>query len=285
MTFRPFGFAVVRLATGLIYLLVGALSVFTMAADGRITTAKKGVGTWSTDGVQQGLARIRAKWYYNWQSTGTVGAPPEVEFVPMIWGPSGVTPAELARARASGRTLLGFNEPDRTDQANMTVQQALGWWPELMATGMRLGSPAPASDAATPGGWLDWFITTARTLGYRVDFIALHWYGTDFDATAVGQLQAYLEDVHERYGLPIWLTEYGLAKYDVLRPSPELAIYPTLQQQAAFVAASTRMLEELPYVERYAWFALPTLGDRVSSGLVRPDLTLTAVGKAYRAAG
>ena len=44
--------------------------------------------------------------------------------------------------------LLGFNEPDLAEQANMTVEKALELWPRLEATGMRLGSPAVACGAA-----------------------------------------------------------------------------------------------------------------------------------------
>jgi hypothetical protein len=50
----------------------------------------------------------------------------------------------LSAATASGKTILGFNEPDLAGQANMTVGQALDLWPRLQATGRRLGSPAVA---------------------------------------------------------------------------------------------------------------------------------------------
>ncbi len=36
-----------------------------------------------------------------------------------------------------------------SSQSNMTVSDALRLWPRLMATGMRLGSPAVAANAAT----------------------------------------------------------------------------------------------------------------------------------------
>lgn len=87
----------------------------------------------------------------------------------MIWGAASVDRAELDRARQAGSTLLGFNEPDFDSQANMSVEQALDLWPQLQATGLRLGSPAPAVDAAEPGGWLDRFLSGARDRGYRVD--------------------------------------------------------------------------------------------------------------------
>ena len=133
--------------------------------------------------------------------------------------------------------------------------------------------------AAEEGGWLDRFLAGARQRGYRVDFIALHWYGSDFSDAAVGQLQGYIQSVYDRYHLPIWLTEYALINFS---GAPK---YPTDAQQAAFIGASTAMLQGLPYVERYAWFSLP-VGDRgAGTGLYRANAVPTAAGRAYGAAG
>jgi hypothetical protein len=38
----------------------------------------------------------------------------------MIWGAANADPATIARAKAAGRTLLGFNEPDLAGQAQMS---------------------------------------------------------------------------------------------------------------------------------------------------------------------
>jgi hypothetical protein len=199
----------------------------------------------------------------------------------MIWGAANATDGSVQLAQRQGsRVLLGFNEPDMASQSNMTPQQALALWPKLMATGLELGSPAVAANAAAPGGWLDQFMSGARSRGYRVDFITLHWYGGDFrTADAVSQLQGYLQAVHARYGLPVWLTEYALTDF-----GPGGATYPTAQQQAAFVTASTAMLQSLPYVQRYAWFALPdtTPGQ---TGLFLPGGAPDSVGAAWAAAG
>ncbi len=88
-----------------------------------------------------------------------------------------------------------------------------------MATGMTLGSPAVASNAATPGGWLDQFMQGAKARGYRVNFITVHWYGGDFDTgPAVSELQSYLQAIYDRYHLPIWLTEFALTNYAAVDP-------------------------------------------------------------------
>jgi hypothetical protein len=245
------------------------------------SVAKKGVSVWDFKGLGPALTDVRAGWYYNWSSGPSGGAPASARFVPMIWGPKSVTSTELSRAKASGATeLLGFNEPDFASQSNMTVEQALDLWPQLQATGLRLGSPAVAVNAAKAGDWLDRFLAGARARGLRVDFITLHWYGSDFSAAATGQLRGYLQAVHDRYRLPIWLTEYALIKW-----VGGDSVFPTDDQQAAFVTASTAMLQGLPYVERYAWFALPTSRDRQGTGLYRDGAVPTPAGVAYRAAG
>lgn len=240
-------------------------------------SSRKGVSTWYFDGVTSALQNVGATWYYDWANTRqNITAPSGVEFVPMMWGAASVTSANLAQAEQQGTELLGFNEPDMSSQANMTVTQALGLWPELAATGMRLGSPAVAYGGDTPGGWLDQFMSGAASRGYRVDFITLHWYGSDFGPAAVGQLKNYVQAVYNRYHKPIWLTEYALINFGSGQR------YPTQAQQAAFVTGSTAMLDSLPYVERYAWFALPSKGN--DTGLYSNGTTATQVGLAYRAA-
>jgi RNA polymerase sigma factor (sigma-70 family) len=240
-------------------------------------SSRKGVSTWDFTGVTSALSTVGATWYYDWADTRqNITAPTGVEFVPMMWGAGSVTAANLAAAKQQGKELLGFNEPDMSSQANMTVAQALDLWPRLQATGMRLGSPAVAYGGDKAGGWLDQFMSGAAQRGYRVDFITLHWYGSDFSSAAVAQLRGYIQAVYQRYHKPIWLTEYALINFG---GTPE---YPTQAQQAAFITGSTQMLDKLPELERYAWFALQSKGD--DTGLYKNGTTATQAGLAYRAA-
>ncbi len=244
--------------------------------------AKKGASVWNEAGITQALAKSGVSWFYDWAPTpGAVKAPRGVRFVPMMWGAASVTSANLAAAKQDGHSLLGFNEPDMAGQANMSVDQALGLWPKLEATGMQLGSPAVAWGADQSGQWLDRFMSGAEQRGYRVDFITLHWYGSDFDTPdAVSQLRSYIQATYARYHKPIWLTEYALINFG---SGPK---YPSPANQAAFVTASTTMLQGLSYVKHYAWFALPTSTDGTDgTGLFRPGAVATEPGKAYAAAG
>jgi RNA polymerase sigma factor (sigma-70 family) len=250
------------------------------AAPPAATSPKKGVAVWQFNGASQALAASKASWYYTWSPRHDgVTTPRGAQFVPMIWGAKDVNDSALAAAKAAGPYLLGFNEPDLDGQANMSVEQALDLWPRLMATGSRLGSPSVAFGGADQGGWLDRFMSGARSRGHRVDFVTLHWYGGDFTtANAVDQLRRYLQAVYDRYEKPIWLTEFALIDF-----SGGAARFPTQAQQAAFVTAAARMLGGLPFLQRYAWFGLPAT-DKDQSGLFRGGGTPTAVGRAFIAA-
>jgi hypothetical protein len=137
-----------------------------------------------------------------------------------------------------------------------------------------------ATGAANAGGWLDQFMTGARQRGYRVNFITLHWYGSDFDTTAaVSQLRTYIEDVYARYHLPIWLTEFALMGF-----ANGGTQYPSEAEQAAFLTAATSMLDSLSYVQRYAWFGLGATSGLPSTGLFQPGPVVTPVGSAFEAA-
>ncbi|WP_433343482.1 sigma-70 family RNA polymerase sigma factor [Streptomyces sp. CA-253872] len=245
-----------------------------------VASDRKGVGVWDAPGDEQGLAASGARWYYTWSASprGIVdsGAP---GFVPMIWGEKNTDAATLATARANGPYLLGFNEPDMDGQANLSVERALALWPKLMEHGKILGSPAVAYGGDTPGGWLDRFMTGARERGYRVDFVAVHWYGGDFRTeAAVQQLKSYLEAVHRRYGKPVWLTEFALTDFS------QGVRFPAPAEQAAFLSSATRMLDTLPWLQRYAWFGLPSAAGEANTGLYRPDGSWTEAGEAFRTA-
>ncbi|MEV5712962.1 glycoside hydrolase family protein [Amycolatopsis mediterranei] len=262
----------------LVLVTVAIAAIGGLATPATAAGTKKGVSAAAVSGVTAALGDVGARWFSTWAADPHgITAPAGTEFVPMIWGRDSVTADQLQRAKAAGSTLLAFNEPDLAGQANMSVETALDLWPQLQATGMRLGAPAVAYGGDTPGGWLDRFMSGAAARGYRVDFIPLHWYGGDFSAAATAQLQSYLQAVYNRYHRPIWVTEYALT--DFSGPTPR---YPSAAQQADFVSRSTAMLNGLSFVERYAWFSLST--STTPTGLYT-GTTPNSSGIAYRAAG
>lgn len=246
---------------------------------------RKGVGTWSFAGGASAMADVAVSWYYTWRvDRQWEPAPTRVQFVPMIWDETHVTPDELTRAVDTGAgVLLGYNEPDHADQANMTVAEALDLWPLLEGTALRLGSPATAGNPARAGSWLERFMDGAARRGSRIDFVCVHWYGQGTDATTEArELEGFLRAVHDKYQKPIWLTEFALVEWT----TPPA--FPTYAEQAAFVRQALPMLESLPFVERYAWFALPPWaagGVSATTNLYEVSGAPTAVGTAYESLG
>ncbi|ROS27919.1 glycoside hydrolase family protein [Cellulomonas sp. PhB150] len=265
---------------GLVVALLLAALVVAPAAQASAAThhsPKKGVATWEMPGLKAALKDVGASWYYNWSpSNAGMKGPAGSTFVPMIWGAASVTKANLAAAKKS-KVILGFNEPDLAGQANMTVSRALTLWPRLQATGRTLGSPAVAWGVDRSGGWLDRFMKGAKAKHLRVDFITLHWYGSDFSSASVKQLKAYLVAVHKKYKKPIWVTEFSLIRFGAK------TTYPSSKQLVAFLQGATTMMDKLAYVKRYAYFGLPAKG--YPNGLYRDGDSPTAAGRAYRAAG
>lgn len=201
---------------------------------------------------------LNTGWYYTWGATPTVPAPPGILFTPMIWNIAKVK--NVAQVIAGMNTLnvagqenilLAYNEPDGTNanaQGNMTVGQAVQYWPSIAATGRRLGSPVmygsllhPAAAAGTntpaptgvtapitvdisnvpgvpnhvlldPGIWLDNFLIQVSQLAPKPkfpDFITIHWYGPPKSASFLN----YLTSVNQKYNLPLWITEYSCADW------------------------------------------------------------------------
>ncbi len=169
--------------------------------------------------------------------------------------------------------LLGYNEPNSADQSNIAYGDAVWSWPDLLGTGLRVGSPAP-----TDGGlsWLSSFMTQAASENKRVDFVALHYYrcyGNAADPTgAANQFYNFLKGVYDTYRKPIWITEWNNGA------NWTTCADPTAAQQDATVAAMLTMLENAYFVERYALYNWVEDVRRVAWD----DGSLTAAGVTYR---
>lgn len=238
---------------------------------------KKGLGTCNELTSPAELSQLHLGWYYNWRPFPKIAAVPDVEFVPMFWSAMDVTPVNLAAVNESTAThVLGFNEPDMDGQSNMTPDECLELWPKLMALKQSLGSPAPAGWT-----WLDKFMPEAKRRGLRVDFVCVHSYPDISDPNAVNEIEGIVEGTYRKYGLPVWLTESGSADISAWH-QPQLC-KPTPEMAQDFLKRLMDMLERLPFVERYAWFA-----DRVSDeyglgSIFDPHASrITTMGEIYR---
>ena len=245
--------------------------------------SKIGVGTWEIDANGSAishLGQIDFGWYYNWQpdplwTSTTARISPTADFVPMIWGSDDATAATMARIGASSAThLLGFNEPDNLHQADLTVKEAIDLWPLLMSTGKILGSPGTTTgETLGADSWLGQFMEQASAKGYRVDFIAVHYYSDNPDVNA---FKSFLEAAYNEYHKPIWVTEWALV--DWADPGKF-----SVEQLAAFASEAVQMMDDLAFVERHAWFGFYDGGDgwHLNTQLANADGSLTSLGELF----
>jgi len=229
-------------------------------------------GTWNDD-----IVALKAFWYYTWGGAIHAESPKNCEFVPMVWGQSNATPSNITAVKSlkeQGKIkyVLGFNEPNRADQSNMTVSQALKLWPQLESIGLPLGSPA--ADWPTRQ-WIYDFLDSCKLQNKRVDFICVHMYvGTDDN----GFIQT-LQNLYNKYHLPIWITEFATADWNATTPAANLY---TPEQVLAFMQRLLPKLEQLDFVKRYSWFSGdPKSAQMWSSALIDVNGNLTELGKWY----
>jgi len=229
---------------------------------GQSKSYKRGVGYGNHSDSDMKNASKSISWWYNWYTDpeyAIVTSYPgyNVDFTPMAWNASGINGVKsYVPLDDKVKYLLGFNEPNFKDQANMTPTQAAAAWPQLQAIAdqynLKLVSPAVnycgncvSENGITyynPFDWLDDFFKAC--VGCRVDYIALHWYGGGNSMTG------YIDNAR-KYGKPIWVTEF--ADWE--------ATGVTAQIQKNYLAGTTNFLERDPDVFRYSWFT-----GRTSSG-------------------
>lgn len=240
---------------------------------------KKGIAKGITDKKwQDRLVALRCKWFYNWTSMNLKNLPEGVSHTPMIFKVNGHNKEKVIKTIAALRNagkqeLLGFNEPDRDNQADMTVEQALNAWPLLEESGMRLGSPAPADPL---GEWMRSFMKQAKNRNYRIDFVCVHCYD---DPNPVSFLKR-LERIHQLYQKPIWITEFAVADW---KAKDAKEIQYSEQDVVRFMEKVLPKLDRMDFIERYAWFHTGPNDKHIGcSALYDGEGNLSRVGECYR---
>jgi hypothetical protein len=234
-----------------------------------LNSPKKGLAGWESH-----IPDIHPSWFYTWGGDRPAGTSPSVEFVPMEWGYYGnakngsVNWLNGVKSQPGVTTLLGFNEPDNSTQANLSVASALDGWQYMNQTGLILGSPAAVH---ADDQWMRDFMAGAAQRNYRVDFVTIHWYGGNDPNGFLG----YVDYIHNLYGKPVWITEFAPADW-----SGNHGISP--QQAWDFMRQVIPALNARSYVQRYSWFSAGT-GDAAlgQSALYNDNGTLTELGKLY----
>lgn len=219
-------------------------------------------------------------WYYNWGSSPSTGgmpsANPSMKFLPMVWGwyPNS-TPALLANLRAQHPSiLLGFNEPDHTDQSNIPVDVAIAAWSQFQGIATELVSPAAANPLGT---WLQSFMSGVEQQKLQVDSIAVHSYG---GASASAFLDM-LDQVYSLYQLPIWVTEFAVADWQAVNG---VANRYSVAQVSSFMQTVCPAMEQLSWIKGYSWYPWGSSGSSgalTTSALFDANGNLNDLGKLY----
>lgn len=248
-------------------------------------SAKRGVAFSFTQVTDLPLMSPYISWDYNWGNTPSNDAAlwfdsNEMDYCPMCWNGNYNADAIRAFVAAHPNTkyLLAFNEPNLTDQANMTPSKAAELWPPVVALAKELNLKlvSPAMNYGTLAGysdpikWLDEFFAQPNVDVNDIYAISIHCYMSSASA-----VQGYVEKF-EKYNKPIWMTEF--CAWD---PVPG-----SVTTQMDYMCAVLNYLEANPKVERYAWF-IPRSGNKVDSPPYMQLLThdypadLTDLGKMY----
>ena len=196
---------------------------------------------------------LNADWHYNWNISSN--STPDWEYAAIRqtrWWPG----LDQDWKWRGINHLLGYNEPNNpvedayTSLDNGSVDTAIATWPDLLATGLRVGAPA-----VTDGGynWIVDFINKADAAGVRVDYVPVHYYRSYWSASdpagATTQLYNYLKSIHDVAQRPIWVTEFNNGANWTSGPDP------SVEQNRDTIQAMIEMMDNTPWIERYAIYS------------------------------
>lgn len=217
-------------------------------------------------------------WNYTWKTEYYPDQPENVEFIPMTWGgfnPNDAIPY-IQKLIDDGKVskVLAFNEPDKKDQSNMTVDRVLELWPYLEALGVPIGSPATAQHPVT-STWFKTFMQKVDEMGYRVDFVCVH----DYGGGNVTSFKNKMISIHTTYDRPILVTEFAVADWTASSPDKNKH---TLEKVKTFMKGALDWMESTDYMLGYAWFSFGVdQAAGTTSALFDQSNNLTELGEYY----
>ncbi len=230
-------------------------------------------------------------WLFNWELWRPAGTPKDIEWVPCVRTAAQVKDIDpflsdiTTNQGVQLKHLLGFNEPEIPDQANLSVDEAVMLWRESVLPakrkfGFRLGSPGMSSDVSRSKPWLNKFFSKLDA-EHGIDYLAVHWYGSRWE-----DMKRFLEDMHTTYQLPLWVNEFACSSMGNGQVTEE--------DVESFIKQAVPWLDACPWIERYAYFGNGqgrTVGNWVgsASNFLQPGddreetdgLQLSRIGRLY----
>ncbi|XP_045173982.2 uncharacterized protein LOC123535392 [Mercenaria mercenaria] len=246
---------------------------------------KKGVAHWAANFLCDDFTVLdNMTWWYDWRCSlnyyhdngicTSVIDNYESTFIPMVWGFYWNTDYTCHTDVSNAGVLLGPNEPNHQSQSDLTPAEAAAAWPsfESNSNGLALVAPSAAPCGSGCNGntteWLDEFF--ALCTDCRVDYIATHTYWCGVDKT-----MDFLQMIYDRYGKPIWLTEFA-CRHKKNNPAKVLSYMQEILPR----------LESATFIHKYAWYMARIPDDngyiKTSASLFEAgSSTLTALGTFY----
>src|SRR5439155_6393268 len=151
--------------------------------------------------------------------------------------------------------VLGFNEPERSDQANMSVSAAISSWTQISSaftgTSTKLVSPA-FSDTSAGQAWIADFMSQANANNLKVDAVAFHWYAVSTPDNPSGAAASFLgrvDSLHNQFGLPVFITEFAIHDWGGNYTDAQI-----IAANQTFLNIVIPGLESRSYVAGYSWY-------------------------------
>lgn len=158
------------------------------------------------------------------------------------------------------------NEPaNSSDDTPETVATVLGYWEDLMATGMRLCSPSQHDGGLS---WTRAFMDSIDARGWRCDIVDIHCYWPKWNL--LNQVDGY----YSSYKRPIWISEWLWGAS--WNSNGVFASSDPDNDNASVLKEVLSDWNSSKYVERYAYWNSESKGHLYDSG------GITASGKVYR---
>lgn len=243
-----------------------SLVVLSTDVEGR---AARGLA-WGTDNRwAKSIAKGSISWYHHWQSGPVPQMPNDVEYIPMLWGPSKMNLWNQRKkhfGKHKPKYILAYNEPDVKGQANMSPKQAAKHFMKHLEPYRRKGIKVSSPQIVWNTKWMDSFLKELRHRGGDVDFMAIHYYGSWKD---VKRLQKWIKKIRTRYNKNIWLTEYGVTA----------SSKGSAKQIKNFQTRVTNWMDKKKYVKRVAWLGCFAVNSPPDSYASRQNAMLSSKGK------
>jgi hypothetical protein len=246
-------------------------------------TSKKGVGAAAVANSDPNtIDQLNISWYYDWtpDNGNYKGYTGNAIYVPEFWNASLIMPVS-----GNFPWIFTFNEPDVSNQSDMTVAQAIAVWPEVEADsdGKMIGAPNVAGDlVASDGAWLATFMSDVNSDGYAVNFLALHAYPDGNETTTAAQVSSfenYITGVHNLYpSYPVVVSEFALANRTTWNGANI-----TEAEQVAFMDNVIPWMESQSWIIGYSWYEAYAGG--YNSDLLNGNGTLSDIGTAFSILG